>query len=127
MRRALAGIVPDELLNRKRKAFIERGPRAQISRERGYLLEMTQHMVMDRHGIVNQSHFLDALRAARAGQEVALVTIIRTLVLEAWLRNLATWDVLAPMPSVDTPPESRPLSREAGEQSGLSRTDLELS
>ena len=94
MRRALAGIVPDEILNRKRKAFIERGPRTGISREWPSLVPMSHHMVMDKLGFVNHVQFLDVLRSARDGQEVALVTIVRTLALEAWLRNVTTWNVL---------------------------------
>jgi asparagine synthase (glutamine-hydrolysing) len=45
MRRALIDIVPEEILNRKRKAFVARAPLAAISTDWANLVEMTQHMV----------------------------------------------------------------------------------
>src|SRR5208337_4130208 len=53
MRRALIGIVPDELLNRKRKAFVTRGPRVGIAAEWPHLLELGQHLLMSSLGIAD--------------------------------------------------------------------------
>jgi asparagine synthase (glutamine-hydrolysing) len=88
MRRALVGIVPDELLNRKRKAFVARSPRTAISAQWAALVEMTQHMTSSSLGIVDREKFLDALEKARCGQEVPIVSLMRTFGIELWLRNL---------------------------------------
>src|SRR5580698_2962803 len=45
MRRALAGIVPDKVLNRKRKAFVSRSPMAAISRNWASLTDTCSQMI----------------------------------------------------------------------------------
>src|SRR5882762_1945088 len=88
MRRALVGIVPDEFLNRKRKAYVARAPLAAISAEWPHFAEMTQHMVSSSLGVVEPKAFLEALQKARQGQEVSTVTVMRTLGIENWLQKL---------------------------------------
>jgi asparagine synthase (glutamine-hydrolysing) len=88
MRRALAGIVPDELRNRKRKAFAARAALAAISAEWTHFTDMTQHMASSLLGIVEAERFLEALQKARQGQEVPTVTVMRTIAIERWLRHL---------------------------------------
>jgi len=92
MRRALVGIVPDELLNRKRKAYVARSPLADISANWTHFTEMTQHMVGGSLGIVDAKRFLEALQKARTGQEVSTVAVLRTLAMERWLRHLKNWN-----------------------------------
>ena len=92
MRRALVGIVPDELLNRKRKAFVARAPLAAIWAEWTRLSELSQHMVSSALSIVEAKAFLEALQTARQGQEVPTVTVMRTLGIERWLRHLKDWN-----------------------------------
>src|SRR6202043_1291710 len=70
MRRALVGIVPDEVLNRKRKAFVVRAPLAAISAESFQFAEMTRDMRVSSLGIVDANGFSEALRKAGHGQEV---------------------------------------------------------
>ena len=94
MRRALAGIVPDELLNRKRKAFVARAPLAAISAEWTYFTEVTQNMVSSSLGIVDAKIFSEALQKARHGQEVPVLLLMRTLGIESWLKNLSHFRVL---------------------------------
>lgn len=89
MRRALPGIVPDELLNRKRKAFVVRASLAAISKEWTSLVEMSQHMVSSSFGIIDARDFCEVLQRGRQGQEVPIVPVIRTIGIEYWLRNLA--------------------------------------
>ena len=88
MRRALVGIVPDELLNRPRKAFVARSPMAAIVAEWAHFVEMSQHMVSSLLGIVDEKTFDEAVQMARHGQEIPLVTVIRTLGIETWLRTI---------------------------------------
>jgi asparagine synthase (glutamine-hydrolysing) len=88
MRRALAGIVPAEIINRRRKAFIIRGPMIAIAAKWPSLTELTRNMVSASLGIVNPKVFLQALDEARRGQQVSIVAIFRTLAIESWLRHI---------------------------------------
>ena len=94
MRRSLVRIVPDEILHRKRKAFVVRTPLAEIAAQRPHLLELSQHMVSDSLGIVDSLDFADALHKVGSNRELALVPLMRTLHVEFWLRNLSAWRVL---------------------------------
>jgi asparagine synthase (glutamine-hydrolysing) len=102
MRRALVGIVPDELLNRKRKAYVARAPLAAISTEWTHFSEMSQYMVSSSLGIVEAKMFLEALQNARNGQEVQIVPLMRTMGIERWLRCTTHWNVIEPL--VQSPP-----------------------
>jgi len=88
MRRALVGITPGELLNRKRKAFISRARLAAIAADWPRYAAMTQHMAMSSHGIVDSRKFLEVLQIGRRGEEVPTVMLMRTIIFEGWLRNL---------------------------------------
>jgi asparagine synthase (glutamine-hydrolysing) len=89
MRRALAGIVPDEILCRRRKAFIARGPTVAIARESEGLMEFCREMIASSLRIVDSKQFQEALQRTRHGAEISLVAFDRTLSLELWLRELA--------------------------------------
>ena len=116
MRRALAGVVPDELLNRKRKAFVARGPMVSIVAQWTDLIELTQHMLASELGIMDSVRFTSALRKARERQEVALVTLLRTLITEYWLRNLQARSVL-PDTKSRVPLTLQPLTQRQQEKS----------
>jgi len=99
MRRALVGIVPEEVLNRKRKAFAVRGPIAAISTDWPRLAEMTEHMLANLLGIVEQQRFFEMLKKASEGQDVPTVALLRTLDIEFWLRSLKNHGISKPDPS----------------------------
>lgn len=88
MRRALIGIVPDEILHRKTKAFVTRSPMVAISNYCGDFAEMTQNMLTSSLGIVDADRLSDTLKRVRRGEEVPLVTLMRLLRLEGWLKDL---------------------------------------
>jgi asparagine synthase (glutamine-hydrolysing) len=88
MRRALVGMVPDEILNRKRKAFVARAPLLMIASQWPHFVEMTQHMVSSSLGIVDSEAIFGILQNARQGKEVPTVALMRTIRIESWLRNL---------------------------------------
>jgi asparagine synthase (glutamine-hydrolysing) len=90
MRRALVGIVPGELLNRKRKAFVNRGPRVGIATEWPHLQELGQYMLMSSLGMTDSARFVEALQKIREGEDVPIVPLMRTLGIELWLRNPTT-------------------------------------
>jgi len=96
MRRALFGIVPDEIINRKTKAFVSRAPLVGISRDWARLTEIAQDMVSSAIGIVDTNRFLEALQKARQGDDDKFPTnaLTTTIFLEGWLRDLRTLRVM---------------------------------
>jgi asparagine synthase (glutamine-hydrolysing) len=91
MRRALIEIVPEEILNRKRKAFVARKFLAAISSEWESLTPFTNDMLSSTLGIINADAFRAALETARTGRNVPITILMRTLNLECWLRNVKYW------------------------------------
>jgi asparagine synthase (glutamine-hydrolysing) len=94
MRQALAGIVPNAILDRKRKAFVSRRPLVTISDQWPMLVELTRDMLISRLGIVDSEKLTDALQEARHGHEVPIVLLKRVLGIELWLRNLRHFRVV---------------------------------
>lgn len=88
MRRALAGVVPEEVLNRKRKAFVSRRTFVEISEQFDGLLPKLDAMITASLGIVDRAAFRRELEKARVGLETLPVALWRTIGMEAWLRNL---------------------------------------
>lgn len=96
MRRALKDVVPDEILNRRRKAFVARAPRAALSNNLANLLVMNRQMIAAELGVIDQSLFRGALLRVQA-EDSPIVPLLRTLLLEAWLRKVKRAGVLTPL------------------------------
>jgi asparagine synthase (glutamine-hydrolysing) len=94
MRRALVGIVPDEILNRKTKAFVARSPMVTISSNWAHFAGMTQNMLSSSLGIVDPERISEALQKVRRGEEVPVITLRRTLCLEEWLKDLRALGII---------------------------------
>jgi asparagine synthase (glutamine-hydrolysing) len=88
MRRALRGIVPDEILDRKRKAYVDRGPLLAITREWTNLCELVANPVLGSLGVIRPAGIRSVLEQARQGRPVPLVSLLRTLMVELWLQRL---------------------------------------
>jgi asparagine synthase (glutamine-hydrolysing) len=88
MRRAMRGIVPAEVIARKRKAFVARAPRTAIATEWNSLAGNGQRFVTASLGLVDAPCLLEAMNCARLGRDVALVPLVRAVGLECWLRHL---------------------------------------
>jgi asparagine synthase (glutamine-hydrolysing) len=101
MRRALLEIIPDELLNRKRKAYLARAPMKAISTKLVSLVQGGQQMVSTSLEIIEGEGLRTALQKIHQGREVSLVPLIRTLSLEFWLRGLRGQGVLPTCESED--------------------------
>jgi asparagine synthase (glutamine-hydrolysing) len=95
MRRALAGIVPDEILNRKGKAFVARSPLVRIASDWVKLVGMTQHLLTASLGIVDPRRFADVLQRARRGEEIQTVRLMRTISVEDWVRDLSSSGIVS--------------------------------
>jgi asparagine synthase (glutamine-hydrolysing) len=94
MRRALVNIVPDQVLNRRRKAFVSRDPLTALSLEWSSIADAARHMALSSIGILEPKRFLEILERARDGQEVSTVLLLRTFTVEAWLRHLGNREIL---------------------------------
>lgn len=95
MRRALAAIVPVEILERKRKAYVSRGPRAAVTSERQNLSALCTNMASAQLGIVNEAQFRKAIEIVTISTDVPLFRFMRTVLVEQWLRNLIRHGVLS--------------------------------
>jgi asparagine synthase (glutamine-hydrolysing) len=94
MRRALTGIVPDEILNRKRKASVARAPLLRISTEYSRLAPMSHQLVSDSLGIVNSKNFLDAIQIACRGEDWHWHPLLRAVYMEDWLRQVLNLGII---------------------------------
>jgi len=93
MKRSLVGIVPDKLLNRRRKASVQQEATKGILAECPSLVEMG-HMVSSSRGFVDTNRLLEALQKARRNEEVPTESLMRAWILESWLRQLEIQGVL---------------------------------
>ena len=103
MRRALVGIVPKEILERKRKAYVARSSMSVIGSAFSELSALSKDMASSLYGFVDDRLFLVALEKIRAEEEVPVVPLIRTIGLEYWLRVLARTRCLSSTPNLVHP------------------------
>jgi len=96
MKRALVGIIPHEVLNRKQRATVPQEVRKDISTESASLTEVDQHLVSGSIGVIDPNRFLEALQRTRRNQELPTWRLLRTLEFESWLRHLNIERVLTP-------------------------------
>jgi len=121
MKRALAGIVPDEVLNRKRKSFAPpQPPSDQIKeppRDWPTRAEIGPYLFSGTAGIVDPARLLEALDKAQRSGKVPAPELERTLTLEFWLRHLGAQGILSnsatPRKSSSLPQYSEPVGTEA--------------
>jgi asparagine synthase (glutamine-hydrolysing) len=90
MRRALIGIVPSELLNRRRKAFACQSVLDQIRENWSEFIAMNRDMATAEIGVVEPDQLLSALKRGIQDGQISIVSVMRTLTLECWLRSLRT-------------------------------------
>lgn len=89
MRRALAGVVPDEVLNRRRKAFVIRSPLQTLSLDFANLRKASQQIFAGNLGILSPVALRQAIENAPHQQNPPVLPMIRLLRLERWFRHLA--------------------------------------
>jgi asparagine synthase (glutamine-hydrolysing) len=98
MRRSLRNIVPSEILERKRKAFVVRSLVTRISQEWCALAAHPQPLIAASLGIVDAKLLAALVHEVRRGGEAHFVPILRTLRLEVWMRHLRVRNL------IDNPP-----------------------
>lgn len=87
MRRALLGIVPEVVLERKRKAYVSRSGIKSFQGQAGEIMTWTKSMLCSDFGVINLNAFQHALAAAHHGDASQLWQLSRTLALESWFRD----------------------------------------
>jgi asparagine synthase (glutamine-hydrolysing) len=104
MKRALSGIVPPEVLNRKKRAFVQEASSRNTSSDRPCFVGMDNHPLLSSCiGMIDANRLREALRRAGNDQEVSLERLERTLTFEFWLRHLAIHNVALDLASVGKP------------------------
>ena len=88
MRRSLVGIVPDEILQRRRKAFAGRSMRAALLEQCPISEGSSEQLLCSSLGIVDESGFAECLQRFRQEHEFPIVPFMRTIGLELWLRQV---------------------------------------
>jgi len=100
MRRALAGLVPEEVLKRKRKAFVARRSATGNSPEFDPFDPSSEPMILSSLGIVDSAAFRQELEEARLGRGTFPVAMLRTIGIEGWLRSVVGRGLLQFEPAV---------------------------
>jgi asparagine synthase (glutamine-hydrolysing) len=87
MRRALVGVVPHEILERKAKAFQLRGVLQALQKARPSLEELFGQSRLVQGGYIDPGLFMSALGRTCEGEASHTRTLIRTISMELWLRS----------------------------------------
>ena len=124
MKRALVGIVPHEVLNRRRKEFVQQDS-PKDSAEWTILIDRNQRMVSSSMGIIDAHRFAETLQKARRHEQVLVGSLTRTLTLEFWLRHLTLHGVLK-SPTLIEGPDYHPRPSACAELTAKPSEDLPL-
>lgn len=88
MRSALKDIVPPEILERRRKAYVARMPLSSLQREHEKIRALFEQSRLEEYGLVASSKLLPALRSIANGQDTQLwPSVMRSISFELWLRS----------------------------------------
>lgn len=89
MRRALRGIVPNEILERRRKAYAIRGPLRALQQASDSLERLMQRSHLAEMGVIDVAEFTRCLRAvARGATTQSWPSLTQTALYEVWLQEL---------------------------------------
>jgi asparagine synthase (glutamine-hydrolysing) len=94
MRRALAGIVPQEILARRTKQVGARTPLLALANNWDELLNLFKDPVSSEMGYIDTARIHRSLEAAKAGKSIHLHHLFKAISLEVWLRDLMSRDVI---------------------------------
>jgi len=88
MRNALRDLVPTEVLERRRKAFVMRRPMNRFSDRRQNIASLFEESELSKANLVDLSVFQRALREVSSEVlEMSLASMLRTIYLELWLKS----------------------------------------
>jgi len=92
IRRALKTLVPSEILNRKRKAFLSRNP-VPLATAAGSSF-WNEPLLTCSLGFVHFDALSKVWALGHEGREIPIVPLKRTVLVEQWLRELRHWNVM---------------------------------
>jgi asparagine synthase (glutamine-hydrolysing) len=96
MRRSLTKIVPEEILERRRKAFVMRSPLAAIRQSRPKLDLLVSDSLIAHSGFVDPALLRDALEQIASGATLKWCqALVRAIMFELWLRSNGNIDGFA--------------------------------
>jgi asparagine synthase (glutamine-hydrolysing) len=90
MRRALKGIVPAEILERRRKAVISRSPITSLRDGYSQITALFRGSLLGRIGLLSDRDLINEVDKALHGNIVWLAHLHRTIFLELWLRSVSS-------------------------------------
>lgn len=100
MRRALRGLVPDEVLLRRTKGAAARRPLLALADDWMELEKLVASSLVARCGFVDQAKLQQAMLAAKAGNGRELPRLMHTLALEFWLQQAVRHGVIRLSPEI---------------------------
>jgi len=102
MRRALRGIVPTEVLERRRKAYMSHGSIAMLRAAQGKIEDLLSNSLIVEYGFVDRDRLLQALRSEVVGDSKWIQPLTKSVCVELWLRSLQASGVTPHFYSNDT-------------------------
>jgi asparagine synthase (glutamine-hydrolysing) len=101
MRRMLAGILPDEIAQRRTKGNPREAIFRAVAREAGRLRVVFENSRLCARGYIEKEPLFAALDRARHGYETHSAFLVQTVLLEFWLRDLELRNSLTRKPTVE--------------------------
>jgi asparagine synthase (glutamine-hydrolysing) len=89
-RRALRGILPPQILNRRRKAYVMRGPLAAIRDHADDVRSILTESAIGELSLVDERLLLAHLQKIQSGQSSEWQTLMRAIQFELWLKSSVT-------------------------------------
>jgi asparagine synthase (glutamine-hydrolysing) len=90
MRRALRGIVPEEVLERKRKAFVSHGPLSHLRDARKKVEALFADPLVAKYDFIDRRQFLSAIDTELVGEMKWISHLTKAIDVELWLQALRT-------------------------------------
>ena len=93
MRRSLVGIVPQEILERRRKAFVARSPIKNVAMRWADFAGPYRDMTETSRYILDARRFSEDVQRACQGKEVRMSLLLRALAVEVWLKAIEPYGI----------------------------------
>ena len=87
MRRALVGIVPHDVLERRLKAFQLSAPLKKVAETESLLCALFRDSILARHGYIDPSSLVTWIQRTAAGDPTWWQALLKTISLELWFRG----------------------------------------
>jgi asparagine synthase (glutamine-hydrolysing) len=98
MRRALAGIVPSEISERRQKAYLAKRPVLALGRARSGIEKLFRDSLSAGHGFIDPTMFLKALGDVIDGRDSRpSFALMKTISFEIWLRSMEGYSIFGPL------------------------------